>query len=45
MIIAAYMRLAEQNGGFSDWNVVLQSDREIDNVLAPNPPSAETFIL
>jgi len=39
------MRLAEQNGGFPDWNVVLQSDRANDNVLASNPPSAETFIL
>jgi hypothetical protein len=45
MTITAYARLAEQNGGFSDRNVVLQSGRVIDNVLASKPPSPESFIL
>jgi hypothetical protein len=45
MIITAYVRLAEQNGGFPDRNVVLQSGRVIDNVLASEPPSPESFIL
>lgn len=44
-IITAYVRLAEQNGGFPDRNVVLQSGRVFDNVLASKPPSPESFIL